>query len=71
MNGLLVLAIVLFIYGALVLVITVLKPKPIWEMGKIQGFVKLLGEKGTVVFFVLWGLAAIVGGYFALINADL
>lgn len=71
MEPLLLLAIVLFIYGALVLVIAIFKPKPIWQMAKIQGFVKLLGETGTVIFFVVWALAAFVGGYFSLINADL
>ena len=71
MEPLLILAIVLFAYGAFVIVITVFKPKSIWEMAKIQGFIKLLGETGTVVFFIIWALAALVGGYFALINADL
>lgn len=71
MEPLLLLAIVLFVYAALVIVIALAKPKAIWQMAKIQAFVKLLGEKGTVIFFVLWALAAAVGGYFALINADL
>ncbi len=32
------------------------KPESIWNMGKVQGFVKVLGEKGTVIFFFIWGL---------------
>ena len=32
------------------------KPESIWNMGKIQGFVKVLGEKGAVIFFAIWGL---------------
>jgi hypothetical protein len=68
---LLLLAIFLFAYGVLVIVITVFKPAPIWRMAKIQGFIKLLGEKGTVILFIVVGIAALVGGYFALINADL
>lgn len=71
MDGLLILAIVLFIYGVFVIYVAFARPKVIWGMGKIQGFVKLLGETGTRVFFVVWALAAIVGGYFALINADI
>ncbi|MDF1543363.1 MAG: hypothetical protein RQ731_05350 [Anaerosomatales bacterium] len=71
MEPLLLLAIFLFAYGAVVIVITIFKPAPIWKMAKIQGFIKLLGEKGTVIFFILFGIAAIVGGYFAYINADL
>lgn len=71
MEPLLLLAIVLAVYGVAVLVIAFAKPKPIWEMAKIQAFVKLLGETGTVIFFVVWGLAALVGAYFSYINADL
>jgi hypothetical protein len=71
MDGLLILAIVLWVYAAFVVVVAVAKPKPIWEMGKIQGFVKMLGETGTVIFFIVWGIAAAVGGYFAFINADI
>lgn len=70
MEPLLLLAIFLFVYGALVIVITIFKPEPIWKMAKIQGFIKLLGEKGTVILFFLVAVAAIVGGYFAYINAD-
>lgn len=71
MEPLLLLAIFLFVYGALVLVTAIFKPGPIWKMAKVQGFVKLLGETGTVVLFVIVALAAFVGGYFSLINADL
>jgi uncharacterized membrane protein len=68
---LLLLAIFLFVYGALVIVIAIFRPGSIWQMAKIQGFVKLMGETGTRVFFIIWAIAALVGGYFALINADL
>ena len=27
------------------------KPESIWNMDKVQGLVKVLGEKGTVIFF--------------------
>jgi len=31
------------------------KPEALWKMGKIQTFVKVLGEKGAVIFFYIWG----------------
>jgi hypothetical protein len=32
------------------------KPEIIWNMGKIQAFVKVLGEKGAAIFFFVWAL---------------
>lgn len=71
MDPLVLLAIFLFAYAAVVLVIAIFKPRPVWQMAKIQGFVKLMGEKGTVAFFIVWAVGCAVGGYFALINADI
>lgn len=48
----------LIVYAVLVIALTVFKPGPIWRMGKIQAFVKLFGEKGTVIFFVIIALVA-------------
>ncbi len=42
-------------YALAIVVITVKKPKSIWEMAKIKFFRKMLGEKGTVIFFYVWG----------------
>lgn len=62
MNGLGLLGIVLVIYAAVVVYITIKKPKAIWEMAKIKVFIKVLGEKGTVIFFYAFAaIAAIVG----------
>lgn len=47
-------------YAGLVVWISIKKPEKIWSMGKIQGFIKVLGEKGTVIFFYVW--AAIFAG---------
>ncbi len=44
------------IYAILVFWISAKKPEKIWNMGKIQAFIKILGEKGTVVFFYIWGV---------------
>ncbi len=46
----------LIVYAVLVFWITFKKPAKIWNMGKIQGFVKILGVVGTQIFFVIWGL---------------
>ncbi len=48
----------LIAYAVFVIAVTVFKPAPIWRMGKIQVFVKLLGERGTVIFFVVFALIA-------------
>ncbi len=33
------------------------KPAVIWNMAKIQMFIKVLGEKGTIIFFYVWAVA--------------
>ena len=52
----------LIAYALLVFAITFWKPAPIWGMGKIQAFVKLFGEKGTVIFFLLFALIVLAIG---------
>jgi hypothetical protein len=50
-------------YAALVVVLgATKKPEVLWNMGKIQAFVKVLGEKGTVIFFYILGAAVAVLG---------
>jgi len=66
MNGWALLGIVLILYAALVVYIAIKKPAKIWKMGKIQGFIKVLGDKGTVVFFYVWAAIALVGGIYCL-----
>jgi len=44
------------------IVIAVKKPEKVWNMKKIEGFKKVLGEKGTVIFFCIWGSAFAVLG---------
>jgi hypothetical protein len=59
----------LIVYSIAVFLIAGFKPKAIWKMGKIQGFVKILGELGTVIFFIIFGLAALgVGIWLTLAN---
>jgi hypothetical protein len=71
MDGWLIFAIVLWVYAVAVLVIAAIKPDAIWNLAKIQGFVKLMGDTGTRVFFVVWAIAVAVGGYFAYMQADI
>ncbi len=68
MDTLAILAYTLIGYGLLVLYVAFAKPKAIWKLGKIQGFVQLLSERGTVLFFSIVGIAAIAGGVFMLIR---
>ena len=42
MEGLALLGIFLLLYAVIVIVIAVMKPKNIWEMKKIQIFIKLM-----------------------------
>ncbi len=50
----------LLAYAVLTLIIAAFKPSPVWRTGKIQAFVKLFGEKGTVIFLGI--IALIFGG---------
>ena len=61
------LGIILIAYSPFVFYITFMKPPKIWGMAKIQGFVKALTETGTVIFFTVWGLAALVIGIVLLV----
>ena len=48
-------------YMILVVVVgTTKKPAAIWNMSKVEGFKSILGELGTQIFFIVFGLA--VGG---------
>lgn len=68
MNTLTILAYALILYGVFTLYIAYAKPKAVWNLGKIQGFVQLLSEKGTVIFFSIVGIGTIVGGLLLLVG---
>lgn len=61
MDWLALLGLVLIVYAAVVIWIAVKKPEKIWNMAKIRIFRKVLGDKGTVIFF--WVFAAISLGF--------
>ena len=56
MNGWGILGLLLIAYSAAIVYITVKKPANIWEMAKIKLFRKVLGEKGTVIFFYIFAV---------------
>lgn len=62
MNRLALLGTLAFVYAGLVFFITFKKPDKIWNMAKINGFKKVLGEKGTVILFYILGLLAVALG---------
>jgi hypothetical protein len=54
------LALLCFAYLGLCLWIAVKKPDAIWNMGKLEVMKKLMGEKGTQIFIIIFGV--IIGG---------
>lgn len=67
MDTLTIIAVFLIAWGALTLLVGLLKPKAVWSIGKVQGFVQLIGETGTTIFFGVVGAAALIGGVLILI----
>lgn len=59
-------AIVAILYAAMVVVLAVTKPEAVWKMKKIQMFEKVLGEKGTEIFFYIWALLFLILGIWLL-----
>lgn len=68
MNGLALLGLILILYSIVVVVLAVKKPKSIWEMGKIKAFIKLLGERGTAIFFYVIAAVALGFGVWLLVR---
>jgi hypothetical protein len=68
MDGLALLGIVLILYGIFVVYLTIKKPTSIWDMSKIKFFRKVLGEKGTEIFFYIFALAAAVIGVWLMVR---
>jgi len=57
-----ILGIVLIIYGILCMYIALVKPPFIWNLGKLKVMRKMMGDKGLLIFLLLWGVVAIVIG---------
>jgi hypothetical protein len=56
MNGLALLGIVSLLYAVVVALLAFKKPEKVWKLAKIQFFVKMMGDKGTVIFFYSWAV---------------
>ena len=67
MTGLIILAIILILWGVIATLIAIIKPKKLWEIGKIQGFVKLMGDTATTIMILVLGVGAIVAGVLILV----
>ena len=68
MNGLALLGIVLIAYAALVFYVAIKKPDSMWDINKIRAFRSKLGDKGTVIFFMIWGVIALGFGIWLLVK---
>jgi hypothetical protein len=54
------------VYAAAVVIIAIVKPEKIWNMKKIEFFKKVLGDKGTEIFFYIWAVIFLVLGVWLL-----
>lgn len=68
MDGLALIGLILLVYAGTVVYITLKKPEAIWNMAKIRVFRKLLGDRGTEIFFYLFALASAGFGLWLLVN---
>lgn len=68
MNTLTIIAIALILYGLACLYVGLARPQAFWKLGKFQGFVQLLGEKGTIVMLMIIAAATLIGGIAILLS---
>jgi hypothetical protein len=68
MNGLALLGLFLILYAIVVVILAIKKPKSIWDMGKIKFFLKVLGDKGTVIMFYVIAAVALGFGVWLLVR---
>ena len=68
MNWLALVGILAAAYGLFAIYVALKKPEKIWNMGKVQGFVKRFGEKGTAVWFSVFGLLLLGVGVWLIIK---
>lgn len=52
----------LVLYGIACLIIGIMKPPMIWNMGKFRVMEKMMGKNGLRIFVLVWGLAALITG---------
>ena len=54
-----------WIYAAFVVFVAIKQPPAVWDMAKIRAFRKVLGDKGTVIFFYIWAVIFVGLGIWA------
>lgn len=68
MNGLALLGLFLILDAVAIVVLTIKKPRAIWGMSKIKFFIKLLGDKGTAIFFYIFAAVSLGFGIWLLVR---
>lgn len=66
MNGYALLGLLAIIYAVVVAILAMKKPPKVWRMKKIKGFERILGVKGTVIFFYIWSILFLILGIWLL-----
>ena len=62
MDSLVAIGYFLVLWGLGTFYVAVIRPEKIWKLGKIQGFVQLLGDRTTSILFTVLGLVALIAG---------
>ncbi len=65
-----IIGMLVMLWGLSTLLVGVFRPSFLWKSNKIQGFVQLLGEKGTTILLGVLGAAALVGGLFIVFSGS-
>lgn len=68
MDGLIIIAILLILWGLATMAVAIFKPKVVWDNPKTSGFKTLLGDAGTMIFFLVVGVVAAGAGIFLLLR---
>lgn len=68
MNGMALVGLLMVVYAAFVVFIALKKPPKIWNMAKIKVFIKIMGEKGTVIFFIVFAIIVGAAGIWLMIR---
>ena len=62
------LGVALIIMSIFYVYVMLMKPPFIWKTKKVQIFLKMMGEKGFMIFMVVWTALVFTGGYLLVIN---
>jgi uncharacterized membrane protein len=67
MDGLTIIAVLLSLWGLATMAVAIFQPGFVWNNPKTSGFKSLLGDTGTVIFFIVVGLIATGAGVLILV----